>query len=274
MKKLYFVLFKFIVAVFFQKIKILEHNGESITVYPTQKGWFMVPFPMEKGIPFNADNLATVARFSFLKDERFNAARIAAESRWDKNPRNITWRLDILLSCVSNALKISDEKSIMLECGTGRGYMAAGICDYFKKQKINNDLYLFDTFIFEMPAQNGSQDSGINLFSYADGDADVKKYFSSFPHVHVVKGRVPDSLSALPEDINISFLHLDLNNSIAEEQALNALIHRIKKGGIILFDDYGGFGGEAQAEVHEAFSKKMNARLFTLPTGQAIYIHT
>ena len=136
-----------------------------------------------------------------------------------------------------------------------------------------SDFYLFDTFISEMPTQNGNQNSGINLFSYADGDSEIKNYFSIFPHVHVVKGRVPDSLSALPDGSNISFLHLDLNNSIAEEQALNALIGRIKKGGIILFDDYGGFGGEKQAEVHERFVNKMNNRLFTLPTGQAIYIH-
>jgi hypothetical protein len=259
------------ISLLFKNIEILKHNGEDIIEYPTNKGWYLVPFPMEKGRPFNADNLATISRASFLKDERFNKARDAAESRWGKKPRDITWRLDILLSCVSYARSIADKDSIFLECGTGMGYMAAAICNYFPS--LGHDLYLVDSFLPEVPNENGEQISGIKSFAYADNENDVQAYFKSFSNVKIIKGFVPDILYKLP-NYPISFLHLDLNNSIAEDQALNALIHRMKKGGIILFDDYGGFGGEAQAEVHEAFSKKMNARLFTLPTGQAIYIHT
>ena len=118
MYKLNFLKLKLLILkkllLFFKNIIILKHNGVDIIEYPTNKGWYLVPFPMEKGIPFNADILATISRSSFLKAEPFIKARAAAESRWGNKPRDITWRLDILLSCVSYARSIADKDSIFV----------------------------------------------------------------------------------------------------------------------------------------------------------------
>tara|TARA_A100001015_G_scaffold273593_1_gene329188 strand:- start:6 stop:176 length:171 start_codon:yes stop_codon:yes gene_type:complete len=41
---------------------------------------------------------------------------------------------------------------------------------------------------------------------------------------------------------------------------------------ILLFDDYGGPGGQEQAKIHEDFAKANNKELLILPTGQALII--
>jgi hypothetical protein len=265
-----------IIRIFFKKsIKLLEHNGEAISDYPTNLGWYLAPFPMEKGKPFCADNLATTARHSFLKDEHFISAMKAGESRWGniKNKRDISWRLDIMLSAVSYSLKISNESSIFVECGTGKGYMAAAICDYFKNVNNFPNFFLIDSFMPHIPDIEGNQDSGNVSFVYSDGDSEVRTYFEKFEQVKVMKGYIPKILENLPNENEISFLHLDLNSAIAEKEALEYLSSRIQKGGIILFDDYGYMGSEEQALIHEKFSNKMNFRLFTFPTGQAMFIN-
>jgi hypothetical protein len=53
---------------------------------------------------------------------------------------------------------------------------------------------------------------------------------------------------------------------------LKFLQDKMSKGGIILFDDYGGYGGNDQAKIHEAFAAKNDRQLLILPTGQAIII--
>jgi hypothetical protein len=269
------VIFRFIKIVFLKKFILLKHNGVSLIDYPTKKGWYLVPFPIEKGQPFCADNLATISRHVFLKNQRFIAARLAGESRWGNlnDKRDITWRLDIMLSAITNSLKISDEQSIFVECGTGKGYMAAAICEYFKNVNKFPDFYLVDSFLPDVPDDNGIQNTGNKSFVYSDNDMEVRLYFNKYKFVKILKGFIPQVLVHLPENNNISFLHVDLNNFIAEKEALNFLKLRLKKGAIVLFDDYGGYGGEKQAEIHEHFSTEMNSRLFTLPTGQALYIH-
>jgi hypothetical protein len=62
-------------------INILKHNGVNILNYP-EKSWSLVPFPNQKGDVFNADNLATVNRHTFVSDPKFLAAKYAGESRW------------------------------------------------------------------------------------------------------------------------------------------------------------------------------------------------
>jgi hypothetical protein len=256
---------------------LTNHNGIYIEDYPEKK-WYLVPFPSQKGMPYNHDNLSTVNRHSFIDEPRFNSARLAAEARWKTNPnesvRNISWRLHTLLWAASIGLKNIDiESEIFVECGTGKGYMAAGICDFFKWDNLMPSFYLIDSFKPTMPDEDGEQiKDGKKLFVYADGDLEVRTYFSKYPNIEVIKGVIPSILDELPTNKIIKFLHLDLNSHIAEEQALENLTDRFIAGSVILFDDYGGFGGEKQAIIHETFAKKNNKSLLVLPTGQALVI--
>jgi len=259
------------------EVQLTTHNGINIADYPEKK-WYLVPFPEQKGLPFNNDNLATVNRHNFIEDLRFNSALLSAESRWKNNKsesvRNISWRLHTALWAASVGLSNLDvENEIFVECGTGKGYMAAGICDYFKWDKLRPLFYLIDSFKPTMPDEEGIQiKDGKKLFVYADGDEEVRKYFSKYLNIKVIKGVIPSILNELPNDRIIKFLHLDLNSHIAEEQALEKLTDRFSSGSVILFDDYGGPGGDKQAIIHESFAKKNNKSLLVLPTGQALII--
>jgi len=226
------------------KIKLLEHNGESILEYPTKLGWYLAPFPMEKGLPYNADNLTTISRAAFQDDPEFIKAKAVGESRWleEGKKRDISWRLNTMLWAVSHALRQWDKESIFVECGTGRGYMAAAICSYYKWDASKPKFFLIDSFEPYVPDVSGSQkETNQKSFVYAEGDEEIREYFKD-ANVEIIKGFIPEILSELP-DSKIGFLHMDLNSAVAESSAL------------------------------EAFGKSMGASLLTLPTGQAIYFH-
>jgi Macrocin-O-methyltransferase (TylF) len=89
--------------------------------------------------------------------------------------------------------------------------------------------------------------------------------------IRIVRGAVPDSFAeAVPE--TIAFLHLDMNSSVAEIAALEALFDRVSPGGLIVFDDYGWIGYEAQQYAEERFMKKRGHHILELPTGQGLVI--
>ena len=277
MKIIEALLNNFIVRFFLKstKFNILKHNEISIDDYP-ETTWNLVPFPAQKGNVFNFDNLSTVNRHSFIDEYRFVKALSAAEGRWKDNGghvRNITWRLHIMLWAVDLALSTAKENEIFVECGTGKGYMAAGIAEYFNWGEDKPAFYLIDSFKNTMPNELGDQtESGNELFVYADGDSEVKKYFSKYNSVNILTGFIPDILINLPPTKIIRFLHIDLNSCIAEMKALENLVSRFDKGTVILFDDFGGPGGIEQAELHENFAKINSKFLLQLPTGQAMIV--
>ncbi len=253
-------------------IIIKKHNSVSIFDYP-EKNWNLVPFPFQKGDVFNADNLATVNRHEFLINEKFIMARNAAESRWGtEQVRDISWRLHVMLWAFGLALKKSKINNVIfVECGTGRGYMAAGIAEFHNLDEKTPSFYLIDTFTSHLVLSSGNSIASPAHFAYSDGDDEVKEYFSRYSNIKIIKGLIPDALQQLP-NLPIGFLHIDLNNADAENAALNYLADRLISGSILIFDDYGGPGGNDQAIIHEIFADNHNKELLVLPTGQAVII--
>ena len=204
-------------------------------------------------------------------------ARLAAESRWvnsfkhQSEARNITWRLHTSIWAAGAALKTGIDNSIFVECGTGRGFMATGIATYYDFEKsARPNFYLIDIFSSTLSDSN-AHSSNPAEFAYTSDAIEVEDWFRKYPSIKVIQGFIPDCLAELP-DKPISFLHVDLNSASAEESTLEALKARFRKGSIILFDDYGGFVGEDQALVHEAFAKDNNRELLIIPTGQALIV--
>jgi O-methyltransferase len=83
-----------------------------------------------------------------------------------------------------------------------------------------------------------------------------------------IKGFIPESFAAgIPPEI--AWLHIDLNSSLPTTAALNALFANISPGGVVLFDDYGGYH-ETRVAVDTFFADKRGL-LLPMPTGQAIF---
>jgi O-methyltransferase len=163
--------------------------------------------------------------------------------------------------------------ALFVECGTGRGYMAAGICNYHRFNENSPPFYLVDSFTPYLVSSDGKQPSKVAPadFAYTGDVDDVRNYFSQYSKVKIVQGIIPEALAKLPNQ-SILFLHLDLNSADAEQAALQYLAERFITGTVILFDDYGGPGGEKQALIHEEFAKFHGKEFLSLPTGQALII--
>jgi len=236
----------------------LNHNGAEPQEYP-ETHWHLVPFPAAKGVPFNADNLATVNDHSFLHDVTFVKARTAAESRWVEGSRDISWRLHVFLWAVRVAISRNPSANLV-EFGTGKGYMAAACCTQLGDDTdFSGRLFLFDTF------QQGDQD----LFYYSSDAEEVRRYFDVYDFVQVIEGQLPESFQR--SDIaSVSFVHVDLNSAQAELLALREVSSVLDPNALILFDDAGNPGCRPQLEVATGFANSIGRPLLQLPTGQAL----
>jgi hypothetical protein len=114
-----------------------------------------------------------------------------------------------------------------------------------------------------------------NWFKYkekTDTYENAKKTFAGF-NVEIIKGSVPDTLPQVHVK-KICFLHLDMNAVIPEVMALDFFWEKISKGGVVLFDDYAYQGCHDHKEAHDAWAKKHNVEILSLPTGQGLLIKT
>ena len=251
--------------------KILKHNGQNILNYP-ENNWIFVPFPEKKGNVYNADNLATVNRHNFVNNTKFLSAKNAGEGRWEEGTvRDISWRLNIILWATGRAIRNACADEIFIECGTGRGYMAAAIAEYHNFKEGGPIFYLIDTYTRNLVTSEGITTPSPAEFAYSNNVDEVREYFKVYPSVEVIQGFIPQILEELPQR-KIAFLHIDLNNVESEKNALKHLSANLIPGAIIVFDDYGGPGGENQAFMHENFAIENNKELLILPTGQALII--
>lgn len=98
---------------------------------------------------------------------------------------------------------------------------------------------------------------------------EVVERFSTFGNFEVIRGWVPDSFQIKSPE-RVSFLHIDMNNVPAEIGALEHLFDRVVPGGIIVLDDYGWNGHEAQAIAEDEFMEKRGYSVLELPTGQGL----
>lgn len=246
----------------------LRHNGSRLVDYP-EREWFPAVFPASKGVPFDADNLATVNAHDFLGDATFLRARRAAEQRWPGGSRDISWRLHTFLWAASTALAVHPGGSLV-ELGTGRGFMAAGLCEALDwggpGASKGRTLHLIDTFHPRLPHEPpGTADR----FYYADGADEVREHFSVYPGVEVHAGLLPDALADVGSS-EICFIHVDLNHAEAEIASLDALSPRLRPGAFILFDDSGNPGCTDQLAAHDRWASDHGTTLLRLPTGQGL----
>ena len=253
------------------KLNVLEHNGINIEEYPDNT-WELAPFPSQKGAVYNADNLATTNRHCFLLDEEFKKYLKLSESRWPENKkRDISWRLKTFIWAVDYALNTFGDKYAFIECGTGQGYMAASLAKRCVDKNIYPEVTLIDTFDNDLATSPTTTVASPADFAYCNNYEEVKLYFNRYQNISTLCGFIPHILNSKSFG-KVSFLHIDLNNAAAELAALDFFDESLVAGAIILLDDYGGHGGDEQAQVHEDFARRINRALLPLPTGQAIII--
>jgi len=231
---------------------------------------------------FWGDRLLTLDKSAAFRDDpAFQTALKQADSSTGANqydsPDGITWRYNTLIWAARTCLHLPGD---FVECGVFRGDMTWMITETMDIQGAGKKFYLYDTFEGLDPrysSQNDFPDSG-DFFRFLDQEyrapdieEHVRRRFRDKPFVIVTKGAVPDILNNVAPE-TVAFLHLDMNSPRAEAGALEVLFHKISRGGIIVFDDYGWKQHRKQKESADRVMAEQQHVILELPTGQGLVV--
>jgi len=218
------------------------------------------------GNVFAGDNVMLFQRsLGYRRNKKFvNAFNANAFTAQEKS---LELRLNILTWAAEHALHVEGD---FVECGVWKGFCSAVITDYLDFKQITKTYYLYDTFE-GIPEEYDTEKHNSPLLSEPGLYENVIERFRKHPNVRVIKGIVPQSFEqAVPE--KVAFLHLDMNSSKSEIEALEGLFEKVSSGGIVVFDDYGWTGYSAQQLAEDEFMRKRGHRILELPTGQGLLI--
>ena len=154
----------------------------------------------------------------------------------------------------------------LVECGVWRGGSVMTMAlELLRRQKTDRALWLYDTFsglprpdavdidVLGNRAIDGWEahtlPDGQTLWAYAD-EADVRRNMNStgYPatQMHFVAGMVEETIPRTASD-RIALLRIDTDWYASYRHILVHLYDRVVPGGVVIFDDYGHFGGARKA---------------------------
>ena len=177
----------------------------------------------------------------------------------------LAWRHYILFNSVILASKnISSNSMNLAECGVCDGltiYFAIKACEISNKAKKS---YLYDSW------ETLANDKLRFKYDYLDINT-TKKNLDNFQEDLVFnKGLIPNIFEIATNPSDVSWLHIDLNSTDATKSSLDFFYDKLIPGGIILFDDYGGF--DDTRKVIDNFFDDKQGHFINYPTGQGIFI--
>lgn len=218
-----------------------------------------------KRATYFADGFATLHPVPFLDDSKFISSYTHS---YLNNPDyvagkpdelGIAWRAHICVWAANQALSLEGD---FVECGVWYGMLSRTMCEYVDFNKTKRNFYLFDTW-GKMPGSHPDPNYQHDIFAI------VKKIFSKFKNVHLIRGMVPDTFDQV-QIKKIAYLGIDMNNGKPELATLEKFYDKVVSGGIIYFDDYGPFLNVRKV-VDNFFKDKPESPLY-FPSGNSIVI--
>lgn len=151
-------------------------------------------------------------------------------------------------------------KGCVVECGTWKGGMIAGIAELLNQQ--NRTYYLFDSFegLPDVTTRDGEKASDWQKENdhncQADEDfANRAMEISGATSYFIHKGWFKDTLPHFDPKEPIAILRLDGDWYDSTMECLDHLYDKVANGGIIIIDDYFAWEGCAKA-IHDFLSKR------------------
>jgi len=222
------------------------------------------------------DKLYTFNNADFLQDPLFaEAYRLGKATDQDQTllfPNNdIHWRIHVLCWAASQVKHLEGD---FVDCGVFSGIFARSVIHFIDFNALNKTYYLLDTFEGLDPKYSSPHELEK---SYHIGYQKVKglhervqETFKPF-NTCIIKGSVPDTLSKV-KTTKVCYLSIDMNSVKPEIEALHFFWDKLVPGAMIILDDYGYPGYEAQKKAHDAFAKSKNTHILSLPTCQGVMI--
>jgi O-methyltransferase len=214
------------------------------------------------------DGLFTFNNADFLRDPNFIRAYQLGVDTKSWRGADVQWRCYTACWCVNHAKNLEGD---FVECGVYKGGLTRAGIEYIGFEKMTDKKwYLLDTFEGFPADQEDSVNPSPGL--YADDPLEsVKKTFGSFDNVVIIKGRVPETLNQVPST-KIAYLSIDMNAATPEIAAGDFFWDKLVPGGLMLLDDYGFLDHLNQKQAWDAWAKRKNVSILTIPTGQGLVI--
>jgi hypothetical protein len=99
----------------------------------------------------------------------------------------------------------------------------------------------------------------------------VADTLSPFDNVTIVRGVIPDILSAFEAD-NIGFLYIDMDSIVPEIAAIEYFWDKILSAGAIFLNNYAYPGYEGNKKACDKFAESKDLTVLTIPTGQGLIL--
>jgi O-methyltransferase len=220
---------------------------------------------------FESDGLATVHFSPFLEDAQFNSVYAELRREWFPNADvDLRWRLWVLTQVARNCSGLEGNFAEFGVYRAGCAFMIFGTSAFSDSKR----FFLYDTFSGIPVNELNDAERAFGLGG-AHGDTSVG-------YVRARLAPWSDRIVLVPGDVNetlaskdpgrLAFVHMDLNAAQPTRVALEYAFQRLTRGGIILFDDYGQRGLEAQRDVIDTFLKDKPEEPLALPTSQALLV--
>ncbi|MGD0678772.1 MAG: TylF/MycF/NovP-related O-methyltransferase [Polyangiaceae bacterium] len=215
--------------------------------------------------------MATSVNADCLTDPDFLEAYQAGKGTGSWGPYEPKWRTYV---CCWAARRGAQLQGDFVECGVNRGGMSLAVAKLLRFERLApRKFYLFDTFHGPVPQQILPGEEELRR-AYAAGyysecyDA-VRYAFREYPNVELVRGPVPDTLHEHNIE-SVAYLSIDMNFAMPELAAAEHFWDRLVSGASIVLDDYAFPGHDEQRSGFDAFARRRNVPLLTLPTGQGL----
>ncbi len=227
--------------------------------------------------PYLQDGLATFHNHDFMADPAFRSAyaRGVAAAGQDYGWH---WRVHIGLWAARTAVALPGD---FVECGVNAGFLSSSIMQALDWNRLDKTFYLLDTFagldarfVSDQERRDGILEKNQAMIDngfYVLDFAAVRRNFSEWRRVKIVKGSIPETLDQI-ESRRVAFVHIDLNCAPPEVAALRFLWDRLVPGAIVLLDDYAFAGYQVQKNAMDQLALELGVAIASLPTGQGLLI--
>lgn len=225
-----------------------------------------VPGPLT----YNQDGLASKHNCDFIKDERFAKAYAAGKATGSWGDSDIHWRAHVVCWAAKKGMSLEGD---FVECGVNKGGLASVVLNYTELYKTPRKFYLLDTYngLVERYLTEEEKARDAHAEGYEECYEAVKRTFSGFPNVVIVKGAVPETLEQVPAE-KIAYLSIDMNCVEPEIAAAEYFWNRLSSGAVVVLDDYGWSGHSLQKAAFDHFAAERGVQVLSLPTGQGVII--
>ena len=185
----------------------------------------------------------------FYQDELvklYEEALISSEMSYTDNfyKRSRHYTLQQLLSHVLRSGLTGD----VAECGCWKGHSSFIICSLLKKNNFSNNYYIFDSFEGGLSEKIDKDSNTRKKLSkrqihnekncFSSTELGVRNLLKDFDFYKIYKGWIPEKFYNV-ENCEFIFIHIDVDLYQPTTESLNFFYDRLKKGGVIVIDDYG-----------------------------------